>query len=326
MKIVVDGFGGDNSPHEILKGCAMAVAELGVDIIVTGDINKLQQVSKELGVDTNGITFVNASSVIPVEEDPSKILKEYSDSSMAAAFNILAKGEADAFVSAGSTGAIVLGATFMVKRIKGVKRAGLATIIPNDAGCYMLLDAGANLDCRPEILKQFGIMGAVYMDKVMGISSPKVGLVNVGAEETKGTEALIEAHKLLKESNLNFVGNVEARDLQGGSCHVAVADGMVGNIILKLTEGLAIGFMKQIKGILMRNFATKLCALVLKKGFKEFKKKMDYTEYGGAPLLGISKPVIKAHGSSNAKSFKNAIRQAKKFTEQNVIGTITDNI
>ncbi len=322
MKVIVDGFGGDNAPAEVLKGCALAVKEYGVSLIITGDVQKLQAAARENGVSLENIEFENATQVITMEDEPTDVVKAKGDCSMAVGLKLLKEGRGDAFVSAGNTGALVVGSSTLVGRIKGIKRAALAPMLPTTKGMYMLMDSGANLECRPEMLVQFGIMGSVYMSKIAGIQNPRVGIVNVGTEATKGTELELAANDLFKLAPVNCIGNVEARELPLGGCEVAVTDGFTGNVILKLTEGLAKGFSSNIKKMLFKNTATKLAALMLKSGLNDFKKSMDYTEYGGAPLMGIAKPVIKAHGSSDANAFKNAIRQAKAFSEQNVIGEI----
>lgn len=323
MKIVVDGFGGDNAPRSVLEGCAMAVKEYDdVEIIITGDRKEIERVAKEQNISLNKIEIADADGVIEVEDDATMILKEKKNCSMAVAFRLLAEGKGDAFVSGGSTGAIVVGASFLVKRIKGIKRAALAPILPSDTGCYMLMDAGANLDCRPDMLMQFGMMGSIYMNHVMNVENPRVGLLNVGAEETKGTDLQLGAYGLLKQAPLHFTGNVEPRDIPAGVCDVVVTDGFSGNVVLKLTEGLGLTLVGNIKSMFLKGTMTKLAALIMKPALKDFKKKMDYTEYGGAPLMGIAKPVIKAHGSSNGKAFKNAIRQARDFTKRDVIGDI----
>ncbi len=324
MKIIVDGFGGDNAPLSVLKGSEMAVKEYGVEIVITGDEKKLKTTAEENKISLDNITIVHAPDVITMDDDPFTILKEKSESSMAKAFALLKDGEGEAFVSAGSTGAIVIGANFMIKRIKGIKRAALATVVPTLTGCYMLMDSGANLDCKPETLTSFGIMGSIYMQKIMGIESPRVGLVNVGTEDTKGGELQQGAFALLKEAPVNFIGNIEARDIPAGVADVAVADGFTGNVILKLTEGLASMFAKKIKGMFLEGVTGRLSAVMMFKKIKGFKKSMDYTEYGGAPLLGVRKPVIKAHGSSNPKAFKNAIGQAVKFANQGLIPDIEE--
>lgn len=321
MKVIIDMYGGDNAPKAPILGAAMAAKELGVDIVAVGNEAEMRKICEEN--DISGFEFIDAPMVMPVCAEPTEVIKSYKESSLAVGLRALAEGRGDAFVSAGSTGAIVVGATLIVKRIKGIKRAALASVIPGLDRSYMLLDLGANVECRPEMLCQFASMGSIYMNKLEGVKNPEVGLINIGAEESKGGELQKEAYKLLKESDLNFIGNVEPRDLPKGVCDVAVADGWTGNVVLKLTEGLSSAFGKKLKGIMLRNFFTKLGALTMKKGVAEFKKSMDYTERGGAPLLGIAKPVIKAHGSSDPKAFMNAIRQAKTFYEQDVIGTIS---
>ena len=323
MRIIVDAFGGDNAPLEVLKGSAQAVKELGVEILLTGDREKILACARENAVDMSGMEIEDAPLVMPMEEDPMKILKQYSGSSMGRGFQLLAQGAGDAFVSAGSTGAVVAGACFIVKRIKGIKRAAIGTVIPNDTGCYLLLDSGANKECRPEILRQFAVMGSAYMSKVYGIAKPRVGLVNIGTEDNKGTDLQIEANKILRQTEgICYVGNVEARDIPLGGCDVAVCDGFTGNVVLKLTEGLAKMFSNQIKSMMMATAFTKLGALLLAGGLKDFKKKLDYKEHGGAMLLGVCKPVIKAHGSSDARAFKNAIRQAANCAQNNVVAEI----
>ncbi len=326
MKIIVDAFGGDNAPLEVIKGSAMAVEQLGVEIILTGDENKIKAAAAENNISLDGISIMHTESVIDIHEEPTSIIKERSDCSMAIGLKALADGEGDAFVSAGSTGALVVGATFITKRIKGIKRAALAPVMPTDKGYMMLVDAGANVDCRPEMLVQFGIMGSCYMQRVLGVKSPKVGLINVGAEDTKGREMDIEAYKMLKEAPVNFYGNLEARDIPLGECEVVVSDGFTGNVALKLYEGMGSYFSHTLKDMLMGSFGGKLAALLIMKKIKAFKKKMDYSETGGAVLMGISKPVIKAHGSSNAKAFYNAIRQAKNCVDGDIIGEITKSL
>ncbi len=325
MKIIVDGFGGDNAPLAVLQGCEMAVKEYSVEIVVTGDEETLKKTAQENGVSLDHISFHHAPSVITMEDEPTSILKEKADCSMAAAFQLVKEGKGDAFVSAGNTGAILVGATFLLKRIKGVKRAALASVIPTATGCYLLMDCGANVECRPEILTQFGIMGSLYMKKVMKTANPKVGLINIGAEETKGGELQIAALAQMKEAPINFTGNVEARELPKGAVDVAVADGFTGNIVLKLTEGMGSLMSAKLKEIFGGAVGKLAGALVLKK-IKALKKSMDYTEYGGAPLLGITQPVIKAHGSSNPKAFKNAIRQARDFAQSGMIEELGNTV
>ena len=321
MKVIIDMYGGDNAPKAPILGEAMAAKELGVDIVAVGNEAEMRKICEEN--DISGFEFIDAPMVMPVCAEPTEVMKSYKERSLAVGLRALAEGRGDAFVSAGSTGAIVVGATLIVKRIKGIKRAALASVIPGLDRSYMLLDLGANVECRPEMLCQFASMGSIYMNKLEGVKNPEVGLINIGAEESKGGELQKEAYKLLKESDLNFIGNVEPRDLPKGVCDVAVADGWTGNIVLKLTEGLVSAFGKKLKGVMMSSLLTKLGALTMKGALTDFKKSMDYTERGGAPLLGIAKPVIKAHGSSDPKAFMNAVRQAKAFYEQDVIGTIS---
>jgi phosphate acyltransferase len=326
MKIIVDGYGGDNAPLEVIKGCRMAVDEYGVEIVLVGREEGLKEEAQKAGVSLSGITILNADDVLTMEDKPRDVIKAKSGSSMAVGLKALSEGGGDAFVSAGNTGALVMGTMFIVKGIEGIKRMALAPIMPSEKGCYMMIDGGANLECRPDMLLQFGIMGSIYMSKILHVNNPRVGLVNVGTEPTKGTQLQHEAYALLKESPCNFIGNVEGRDIPAGVCDVAVADGFTGNIILKLTEGIGLTFAANFKEILMRNTLTKLAALTLKSGLYDFKKKIDYSEYGGAPLMGSAKPVIKAHGSSNAKAFKNAIRQAIAFVSEGVIDEIKSSI
>lgn len=326
MNIIVDAFGGDNAPLEVIKGAADAVAWLDVDVTLTGNESIIKKTAEENGISLDRISIIHTESVIDIHEEPTEVIKGKSDCSMAVGLKALAEGKGDAFVSAGSTGALVVGATFIAKRLKGIKRAALAPILPTAKGHVILMDGGANVDCRPEMLLQFGIMGSCYMERVMGLKSPKVGLLNVGAEDTKGREMDIEAYKLLKDAPLDFYGNLEARELPFGVCQVAVSDGFTGNIALKLYEGMGSFFAGELKGMLTSGLSGKLAALMIMPKVKAFKKKLDYTEVGGAVLMGISKPVIKAHGSSNAKAFYNAIRQAKNCVDGKVIDAISQSL
>ena len=323
MKIIIDAMGGDNAPAEILRGAADAVAELGVEILAVGDQKVILACAAEHNIPLQGIQILQASQAIEMCEEPAKAVRTKKDSSLVVGLKALAEGQGDAFVSAGSTGALHVGTSLIVRTIKGVKRPALGTIIPGGEKPYLLLDCGANVECRAPMLNTFGVMGSVYMNKVMGVESPAVALVNNGAEETKGTPLYKEAHQLLKANPaIRFVGNIEPRDVPSGQADVVVCDGFTGNVILKLTEGLAKTLMGQLKPIFTKNLATKLAFLTVKDGMKAFKKKMDPDEYGGAPLLGASRPVIKAHGSSNAKAFKNAIRQAMRCAEMDLSGTM----
>ncbi|MBQ8740954.1 MAG: phosphate acyltransferase PlsX [Clostridia bacterium] len=327
MRIVVDAFGGDNAPLEIVKGAAEASNQFKAEITLTGNESEIKKIITENNLKFFGeLLIVDTDDVISMHDDPTTILKAHSNSSMALAFKELCQGRADAFVSAGSTGAIVVGGTLIVKRIKGIKRPALGGLIPSPDGHYMLMDMGANAECRPEMLAQFGIMASVYLEKVEGINNPKIGLLNIGVEDTKGDELRVEAYKLLKQAPINFVGNIESREMPKGICDAVIADGYTGNIALKLIEGTSITLFKMVKQALYKNIINKIAALILKKDLYALKSMMDSSEVGGAPLLGVSKPVIKAHGSSDAKAIKNAIRQAIIFTEKNVINTISENI
>lgn len=325
MKIIVDAFGGDHAPLEVLKGCERAVKELGVEIILTGNQNIIKKCAEENNIILEKTEIVHTEEVFDIHEEPSKIMKTGKNTSLAIGLQQLRDGKGDAFLSAGSTGALVVGATMIAKRIKGVKRVALAPVMPSAKGYFMLLDAGANTECRPEMLSQFGAMGSAYMSNVMGIKNPKVALANIGAEETKGRELELETYKLLKNSPINFVGNIEARDIPNGDVDVVVADGYTGNMLLKLYEGMGRFFANKVKEI-FSGFAGVLSGLLILKRIKLFRKQMDYKEIGGAVLLGVSKPVIKAHGSSDANAFFNAIRQAKKCVDGDVVGKITDYI
>lgn len=319
MRIIVDAFGGDNAPLEILKGSIDAVKSLGVEITVVGDENKIAECAKNNSLDISCLSVHHADTVMDVCCEPTLILKEYSDSSMAVGLKLLKDGEGDAFVSAGSTGALVVGGTFIVKRLKGVKRVALATVVPTTNNPVMLLDVGANSECRPEMLVQFGIMGSAYMKLLMGVENPRVSLINIGSERTKGREVDVEAYNLLEKAPINFIGNIEGRQVPLGDTDVVVADGFTGNVLLKTFEGMGKFMGKSVKDMLTNGIMSKIGALFLLKQVNAFKKKMDYKEYGGAPLLGSSKPIIKAHGSSDAKAFCSAIKQAKIFYENNVI-------
>ncbi len=246
-------------------------------------------------------------------------IKRKKNSSLVKALNLVKSGEADAIISAGSTGAFLAGCTLIVGRIKGIDRPALAPVVPGKKGPFMIIDAGANAECKPHYLVQFGLMGKIYFENILKVNNPSVGLVNIGTEEEKGNELSKSAHKLLKEANLNFVGNVEAREIPSGDVNVLVCDGFAGNVILKLYEGAVANIFDILKTGIMRSFRTKIGGILLKPVFKKFKKDFDYKEYGGAAFLGVNGICIKAHGSSDAKAFKNAIKQATIFYENNVV-------
>ncbi len=328
MKVVVDAHGGDHAPLEIIKGCVMALKELkNLEILLVGQEEKLKELIREHNVSTEGIEILNAPDLITMEDDPTSVLKEKKDSSMVVAFRALKDGLADAFVSAGNSGAVLVGATLLVKRIKGIKRAALGAVMPSTSGPYIMLDCGANVECKPEYLDQFGMMGSIYMKSCLNVQNPRVALLNNGAEACKGTELHQQAYQLMKENkSINFIGNIEGRDAPLGGSDVVVADGFSGNIALKVSEGWGKMISASLKEMFTQSLLTKIGALFLMKQIKKFRKSMDYKEYGGAPLLGIQKPVIKAHGSSDAKAIKNAIRQALTFAESNMIQEIEKNL
>ncbi len=326
MKIIVDAFGGDNAPLEIIKGCALAVDEYGFNIVLVGPKGKIEDVANKNKISLKNMEIVNADEIITMEDSADTVIKTKKESSMAIGLKLLSKGEGDAFISAGNSGALVVGATLLVKRIKGIKRCAFAPILPKDDGFFMLIDSGANVECRPEMLYQFGVMGSIYMDKVMGINKPRIGLANVGTEEHKGSELQQNTFKLLQDSNLNFIGNIEARDIPIDAADVVVSDGFTGNIILKMYEGVALTLLNKIKGLFNKNLKTKLAASLVLSDMKELKKQIDYNEFGGAPIIGISKPVFKAHGSAKAKTFKNALKLTASYVENNVISEISTEL
>lgn len=325
MNIIVDAFGGDNAPLEVIKGSRMAADKLDVKITLTGNESIIKETALANNISMDNIDIEHTEEVFDIHEEPSEIIKSGSNTSLARGLKLLSQDKGDAFVCAGSTGALVVGSTFIAKRIKGIKRAVLAPILPTSKGHVMLVDGGANVDFRPEMIVQSAIMASAYMEKVKGIKSPRVGLINVGAEDTKGRELEIQAYKLLSQAQINFCGNLEARELPKGDFDVAVTDGFTGNVVLKLYEGMGLFMGDSLKGI-FSGFFGKLSALTVIGKIKKLKKQMDYSEEGGAVLMGISKPVIKAHGSSDAKAFFNAIRQAKKCVEGGVIPTIRESI
>ena len=322
MKIIVDAFGGDNAPLEILKGCAKAVAEYGVNIVLVGNEEVIRKVSNENNVILYHMDIVDAKCVISMEDDASEIMKSKNDSSMAVGLKLLSENKGDAFVSAGNSGALAMGATFIVKRVKGIKRCAFAPIMPKKGGFFMLIDCGANVECRPEMLSQFALMGSIYMSRVMNIKNPKVGLVNVGNEEHKGGTFQHEVYKKLvalkEEGYINFLGNIEARDIPTGEVDVVVTDGFTGNVVLKLYEGVAKFMLSEIKTVFCKNFKTKIAATLLLNDLKKFKSSFNYKEYGGAPVLGLKKSIFKVHGNADANTFKNAIKQTIDYVKGNV--------
>ncbi|MCR4607348.1 MAG: phosphate acyltransferase PlsX [Oscillospiraceae bacterium] len=328
MKIIVDAMSGDNAPEEIVKGAVRARDELDVGIILVG---KKEVISALLGdTEMKGIEIVDARDVISMEDDPSTATRRKKDSSMAVALNLLKEDSGDAVVSAGSTGALLTGATLTVKRIHGIRRAALAPVLPAGEHGVMLIDCGANVDCTAEYLLQFAYMGSFYASKLMKCDNPRVGLLNIGTEDTKGGDLQHQAFELLSRANeekrINFVGNVEGTGVFSGEADVIVSDGFSGNILLKTAEGVIKYMMKELKGVFYKSFLNKLAAGVLKNDLQTMKKSLDVNEVGGTALIGICKPVIKAHGSSNADSIFAAVRQAIEFYDSGIISDIEKNI
>ena len=331
MKIIVDAMGGDNAPESAAWGGALAAQEYGEEVLLVGDPDKVLAVLKSKGMEhTPGVTIMPASDLVDMHDDPATVLRHKPDSSMAVAFKLLKAGEGDALVSAGNTGALLTGATLYGGRIKGIRRGALAPVMPCKGGQVMLCDAGANTECTAEMLLQFAFLGALYIEKINGIKKPRVGLVNNGTEDTKGDPLRKEAYALLKkagdEGRLNFVGNVEGSMVPLGACDVAVCDGYSGNVMLKTIEGVAKFMASEIKGVFTTNLATKLGYLACRKQLNQFRDLFNQDKIGGSPFLGIAKPVIKAHGSSNEIAVMNAVRQAIAYTNSGMIDEVRKNI
>ena len=318
MRIIVDVMGGDNAPLETVKGVCMAAEEFNASYILVGNKPEIEQVAEENGLDLGKFEIVHTETVINMEDEPLSVMRGKNDSSMSIALKMLAEGKGDALVSTGNTGALFTGATLIVRKIKGINRAALACVLPMNPP-LLLLDCGANISVTDECLEQFALMGSAYMKKMFGLESPRVGLLNNGAEAHKGTQLQLDAYKRISvRDDINFVGNIESNLVPFGACDVLVTDGFTGNILLKSTEGMGKLMMHTLKDMYSSKVA-KVSALVIKKKIDTLKKAFDATEHGGAPLLGISRPVIKAHGSSDAIAFKNAIRQAISFCNSGII-------
>lgn len=322
MRIILDAFGGDNAPLEILRGAQQAVEKDGLSILLTGREEEIRRVAAENNISLAGMEIADAPDVISMNDEPRSILKAHKDCSMAEGLRRLAAGEGDAFVSAGSTGALLMGATFIVKRIKGISRPALASLLPSDKEPYLLVDCGANADCRPEMLLQFAQMGRIYMTHVLGRKDAKIGLLNIGTEEHKGGSLQLETFALLKQSGLPFIGNVEARDVPAGAADVIVADGFTGNILLKTMEGTVSMLLHNLKAIFKTNLLTKLAAALVLPHMKGLKSRLNASKYGGAPVIGVQKPVIKAHGNADAAVIYGALHQAAIFVETGVMDAI----
>ncbi|NLA88063.1 MAG: phosphate acyltransferase PlsX [Clostridiales bacterium] len=332
MKIIVDAMGGDNAPIEIVRGAIAACEEYKTEIILTGKGEEILRSLEKMGRKElpHGIEIANANEVITMDEDPVAAVRERKNSSMVVGLTMLRDGLGDAMVSAGSTGALLSGSTLLVKRIRGIRRAALAPVLPLNEKGVVLIDCGANAECTPEYLLQFAYMGTFYAERVLKIEKPRVGLLNIGTERIKGTALQIEAYGLLEETSkdgsINFIGNVESKSITNNECDVIVCDGYTGNILLKSIEGTSSFIMHEIKNVFMKNSTTKLAAALLKKHFVELKERMNADKIGGTALLGIAKPVVKAHGSSNAYALKSAIYQAISTVNAGITEDIQNNI
>lgn len=324
MRIILDGMGGDNAPEEIVKGAVDAAKEIEDEIIIVGQPHAIEKQLKKCKYKGEQIRIVPAKEVITMEDSPVKAIRHKKDSSLVVGLNMLRDGEGDMFVSAGNTGALIVGSRLLLGRIRGIDRPALASIYPDMTGgdpC-MLVDAGASSESKARNMLEYGLMGSVYVEKVWGRSNPRVGLVNLGAEEGKGTSVTKDAYQMLASSKLNFIGNVEGRDVPKGVCDVIVCDGFTGNVILKLTEGVSLSIFKLIKDTLKSNVKAMVGGALIKSKLSGLKDEFDYEEYGGAPVLGVSGPVIKMHGSSTARAVKSAILRGMPYAEENVVDII----
>lgn len=326
MILAIDGMGGDHAPKSTVQGAVDAVKEYGVTVLITGDQEILSKELQQYDYDKEKIEIIHCTEKIENEDQPVKAIRRKKDSSMVVALNLVKEGRAEAVISAGNTGALLAGGLFILGRIKGIDRPALAPVFPHENGASVLIDGGANTECKAKNLMQFGVMGSLYSQHILGVKNPKVSLVNVGEEKGKGNELTKEAYDLLEESSLNFTGNMEARDLPRGNTDVIVCDGFTGNIILKLTEGVFMTVFDLLKAKFTKSTLTKIAAGILRPGLRQIKKDYDYTEHGGAPFLGVQGVLIKAHGSSNGKAIKNALRQGKKFADNKIVEKISDKI
>ena len=332
MKIIVDAMGGDNAPQAIVQGALDAHKQHGVDILLVGRAADVLRAVEACGEKTlpAGVELKDASEVVEISDDPATAFKMKKDSSLTVGLNLLKAGEGDAFVSAGSTGALLSGATLLVKRIRGIRRAAMGPVIPVLGGKAILCDCGANAECTPEYLLQFAYLGNYYAKRVLGVEKPRVALLNIGAEEEKGDALRHETYALLQAASeagrLHFTGNIEASDVMMGGADVVVADGFTGNVMLKSLEGTGKFLLKELKKMFLSSTKTKLAAAMVKSDMADMKKLLDPSEIGGTPFLGISKPVIKAHGSSDARAICNAVLRAKEYAESGFIADIEANI
>jgi glycerol-3-phosphate acyltransferase PlsX len=327
MKLYVDAMGGDHAPAEIVKGSVMAAKEFGRTIHLIGPVDVLEKELAKHSFEEGQLVIVPASEVVNNEDEPARVIRQKKDSSMVVGLRLLKEDPEAILVSAGSTGALLAGGTLLLGRIKGIQRPALTIALPSTKSTpTLLLDVGANADCKASYLVQFAAMATVYAQNILDIPRPKVGLINIGTEPNKGNELYKEAYELLAKSGLDFIGNVESRDLVTTEADILVCDGFTGNVILKLSEGLSGYIMGSLKKAMTSNLRSTIGALLLKPALRAFKSQFDYKEYGGAPLLGIKSGVIKAHGSSDARAFYNAIRQGIVFQDKKVLEKISDKI
>ena len=333
MKIILDAMGGDNAPQAPVLGAIEAVKRYNADIILVGRGQEILEVLKKNGLDTlpEGVEIAHADEVVDMHDDPASVIHKRKNSSMIIGLKMLADGKGDAFVSAGSTGALLTGATLLVKRVRGIRRAAMAPAMPTKAGTKVIIcDCGANAECTPEFLLQFGLVASAYSKFTLGVENPRVGLLNIGSEDSKGTQLQKDAYALLKDASdrglLNFTGNVEARDVPLGAVDVVVCDGFTGNILIKSIEGTAMFMGSMLKRMFKKNLGSKLGYLLCKSGVQDMMKLLDYREIGGTQFLGIKKPVIKAHGSSDALAFRNAVKQAMTAAEGDFTAQLEKNL
>ena len=327
MRIILDGMGGDNAPAAVVEGAVIASKDIEHEIVIIGQEELIQNELNKYRYNPKKISVVNAREVITNEEAPVRAVRSKKDSSIVRGINMVKNGEGDIFISAGSTGALLSGGLFFLGRIQGIDRPALASVYPIVGGTpSLLVDAGANAECKPNNLLEFGIMGNIYMEKVIGRENPKVGLVNIGTEAAKGNTLTKAAYELLEQSDMNFIGNVEAREVPKGVCDVIVCDGFTGNVVLKLTEGLAWNILQVIKKKFTDGVKAKLGAALLIDKLSELKTEFDYSEYGGAPILGVKGPIVKMHGSSSANAVKNTILKGIPYVEEKVVETIQNSV
>lgn len=333
LKIILDAMGGDNAPEAPVLGAIEAAKTFGSQITLVGRGEEILEVMRKHNIENlpEGMEIANADDVVDMHDDPANVVRKRKNSSMIIGLRMLSEGQGDAFISAGSTGALLSGATLVVKRVKGIRRAAMGPAMPNKAGGKTVIcDCGANAECTPEFLLQFGVVGSLYAKKAFGVENPKVGLLNIGTEDTKGTQLQKDAYALLQQAHeqglIHFVGNVEGRDVPLGVVDVVVCDGFAGNVLLKSIEGTAMFMGSLMSKMFKKNVLSKLAAVLVMKDIKAFKKLLDYREIGGTQFLGIKKPVIKAHGSSDALAFRNAVRQAEEAAKADFSAELEESL